>query len=118
MHAPFRVVCIITTPFFVGIRGFRSKLWMVDPETADFAGLYEWDDADTAIGLMPMAWRGSCAPCRHAARWTYELIENSTVAEYLADKQGSSVTLEIADETRTAAADGAPPTEFSRPGTR
>ncbi len=30
LHALFRVVCIVTTPFFVGIRGFRSKLWMVD----------------------------------------------------------------------------------------
>ena len=44
LHALFRAVCIVTTPFFVGLRGFRSKLWMVDPETGDFAGLYEWDD--------------------------------------------------------------------------
>src|SRR3954464_13218974 len=29
LHALFRVVCIVTTPFFVGLRGFRSKLWMV-----------------------------------------------------------------------------------------
>jgi hypothetical protein len=48
LHALFRVVCIVTTPFFVGLPGFRSKLWMVDPSTGDFAGLYEWDDAATA----------------------------------------------------------------------
>ena len=48
LHALFRVVCIVTTPLFVGLRGFRSKLWMVDPATGDFAGLYEWDDADPA----------------------------------------------------------------------
>jgi hypothetical protein len=40
LHRLFRVVCIITTPFFVGLPGFRSKLWMVDPATGDFAGLY------------------------------------------------------------------------------
>lgn len=48
LHALFRVVCIVTTPFFVGLPGFRSKLWIVDPATGDFAGLYEWDDAPTA----------------------------------------------------------------------
>lgn len=48
LHSLFRVVCIVTTPFFVGLRGFRSKLWMVDPVTGDFAGLYEWDDLATA----------------------------------------------------------------------
>jgi hypothetical protein len=44
LHRLFRVVCIVTTPFFVGLEGFRSKLWMVDPVNGDFAGLYEWDD--------------------------------------------------------------------------
>jgi hypothetical protein len=48
LHALFRVVCIVTTPFFVGLCGFRSKLWMVDPDTGEVAGLYEWDDATTA----------------------------------------------------------------------
>jgi hypothetical protein len=47
-HQLFRVACILTTPFFVGLDGFRSKLWMVDPGTGDFAGLYEWDDAASA----------------------------------------------------------------------
>lgn len=82
LHALFRVVCIVTTPFFVGLRGFRSKLWMVDPETGDFAGLYEWDDARTAEAyaeglakvLRLLSVRGSV---------TYELVENCTVAEYL-----------------------------------
>jgi hypothetical protein len=82
LHALFRVVCIVTTPFFAGIRGFRSKLWMVDPETGDFAGLYEWDDAATAKAyaeglakvLRLLSTRGSV---------TYELVENCTVEEYL-----------------------------------
>lgn len=26
-----------------GLPGFRSKLWMVNPQTGDFSGLYEWN---------------------------------------------------------------------------
>ena len=82
LHALFRVVCILTTPFFVGLPGFRSKLWMVDPATGDFAGLYEWDDAATARAYAEgMAWvlRLISAP----GSGSYELVEGTTVAEYL-----------------------------------
>ena len=82
LHALFRVVCIVTTPFFVGLPGFRSKLWMVDPATGDFAGLYEWDDARTARAygeglskvLRLLSVRGSVS---------YELRPGITVEEYL-----------------------------------
>jgi hypothetical protein len=82
LHALFRVVCIVTTPFFVGLRGFRSKLWMVDPDTGEFAGLYEWDDAPTARAyaeglskvLRLLSVRGSVS---------YELRASCTVDEYL-----------------------------------
>lgn len=85
LHALFRVVCIVTAPFFVGVKGFRSKLWMVDPVTGDFAGLYEWDDAATARAyaeglakvLRLLSARGSV---------TYELVENCTVEDYLRDQ--------------------------------
>lgn len=30
-------------PLFVGLPGFRTKRWMVDDVTGDFAGYYEWD---------------------------------------------------------------------------
>ncbi len=78
LHAAFRRVCILTTPFFVGITGFRSKLWMVDPETGDFAGLYEWDNADEAREyaegparvLRALSVRGSV---------DYELVPNQSV---------------------------------------
>jgi hypothetical protein len=82
LHALFRVVCIVTTPFFVGLPGFRSKLWMVDPATGDFAGLYEWDDEATARAyaeglskvLRLLSARGSV---------TYELVPGATVDGYL-----------------------------------
>lgn len=42
-HRLFQRVCIATTPFWSGLRGFRVKLWMVDPETSDYAGVYDWE---------------------------------------------------------------------------
>lgn len=33
----------IPIPFFAGLPGFRSKLWMYDPETGENQGVYEWE---------------------------------------------------------------------------
>ena len=33
---------------YVGLPGFRSKLWMVNPESGDFSGYYEWDTIEDA----------------------------------------------------------------------
>jgi hypothetical protein len=82
LHAVFRAVCIVTTPFFVGLPGFRSKLWMVDPVTGDFAGLYEWDDVESARAyaerltpvLRMLARPGSV---------TYELVTEPSLDAYL-----------------------------------
>ncbi len=35
-------------PFFVGLPGFRSKLWLYDPQSGDFSGYYEWDTTSDA----------------------------------------------------------------------
>jgi hypothetical protein len=83
VHALFRVVCIVTTPFFVGLPGFRSKLWMVDPATGDFAGLYEWDDEPTARAYA----EGLCKVLRLLSvpgSVSYEVTPCCTVDEYLA----------------------------------
>jgi hypothetical protein len=34
--------------FFLGLPGFRSKLWMYNPESGDFSGYYEWDTVEDA----------------------------------------------------------------------
>ena len=82
LHALFRVVCIITTPFFVGLPGFRSKLWMVDKATGDFAGLYEWDDGPTAQAYA----EGLCKVLNALSEpgsVGYELTTGVTVDDYL-----------------------------------
>ena len=47
-HWIFQRVCLLTTPFWIGIRGFRVKLWMVEPGTKDYLGIYSWAGADHA----------------------------------------------------------------------
>jgi hypothetical protein len=39
---------ILNTLLFAGFAGYVSKLWMVDPETNEFAGLYEWRGREEA----------------------------------------------------------------------
>ena len=41
-HWLFQRVCIFTTPFWSGFRGFRIKLWMVDRESHNYLGIYKW----------------------------------------------------------------------------
>ena len=42
LHWLFQRVCILTTPFWSGFRGFRVKLWMVDKKTKNYLGIYDW----------------------------------------------------------------------------
>ncbi|MBI9045028.1 MAG: hypothetical protein JEZ06_11110 [Anaerolineaceae bacterium] len=37
-----------TIPFFSGIPGFRSKLWLLDEKNGDNMGIYEWATPDDA----------------------------------------------------------------------
>jgi hypothetical protein len=41
-HRWFQRLCILTTPFWSGLPGFRVKLWLVDPETKAYLGVYDW----------------------------------------------------------------------------
>lgn len=41
-HWLFQRCCIITTPFWSGFLGFQTKLWMVDPGSKNYLGIYQW----------------------------------------------------------------------------
>lgn len=43
-----RVFSLLPIPFFSGLPGFRSKLWLVDQASGDFMGQYEWDTVEDA----------------------------------------------------------------------
>jgi hypothetical protein len=87
-HRLFRRICIVTTPFFVGVDGFRSKLWMYDPATGDYAGLYDWDDPASAQAYA----EGLSAVLRTisvSGSVSYELTPGEDVATYLATVSAS-----------------------------
>ena len=44
----FERLCLANTVLFAGFPGYLVKLWMVDPWTADYAGLYSWRCAEEA----------------------------------------------------------------------
>ena len=39
---------LLPIPFYIGLPGFRSKRWLVDEVSGDFAGYYEWDSVEDA----------------------------------------------------------------------
>ena len=43
-----KLFSILPIPFFVGLPGFRSKLWMLDRNTGDSQGVYKWDTLQEA----------------------------------------------------------------------
>jgi hypothetical protein len=66
-HWIFQRICLVTTPFWCSFPGFRIKLWMVDPQTQNYLGIYEWCGksnaqvyVDALVGVLrPLSARGS-----------------------------------------------------------
>lgn len=50
LHTLFRAESLANTPLFAGFPGFRSKLWLTDPRTGTYHGVYRWDGAERATG--------------------------------------------------------------------
>jgi hypothetical protein len=44
----FERLCLVNTLLFAGFDGYLVKLWMVNPTTSDYAGLYSWTSAEEA----------------------------------------------------------------------
>ena len=83
-HWLFQRCCLLTTPFWSGLPGFSVKLWMVDPQTKSYLGIYDWRgraDAQRYVDalvrvLRPLSTTGSV--------W-YRLQPEHTLASYLAE---------------------------------
>jgi hypothetical protein len=43
-----KVFSLFTIPFFAGLPGFRSKLWLLNEKTGFFMGIYEWATVEHA----------------------------------------------------------------------
>jgi hypothetical protein len=82
----FQRLCILTTPFWSGMEGFEVKLWMVDPITKDYLGIYEWRGKQQAKNyvhyLLPILRFFSVG----GSVW-FKHIENQELDEYLHDHE-------------------------------
>jgi hypothetical protein len=89
LHWVFRRVCIISSPIWAGFPGYRAKLWMIDYQTKNYLGIYEWAGeskarvyAEWLVNLLRhLSSRGSV--------W-YELYPNEKLEEYLKTYKVSS----------------------------
>jgi hypothetical protein len=82
---------ILNTVLYAGMPGFRTKLWMVDPATSDYAGVYEWSGRSAAEAyvryitsvLRPLSRAGSVGG--------YVVDGVGSLDEYLAGDRGVAV---------------------------
>ncbi len=82
LHRIFQRVCIMTTPFWSGFRGFRVKLWMVDPATKNYLGIYDWagrQNTQTYVDALVRVLRPLSAP---GSVW-YKLYPDEELDAYL-----------------------------------
>ncbi len=90
----FEHACLVNTMLFAGCAGFLVKLWMVDPLTSDYAGLYSWRSAAEAAHygryitsiLRPWCVRDSVG---------FEVFERATLDGYLDDSANDSVLASV-----------------------
>lgn len=52
LHWVFQRACILTTPFWAGLPGFKTKLWMVDPATKNYLGIYDWRGTQASAAYL------------------------------------------------------------------
>jgi hypothetical protein len=82
LHWLFQRACMLTTPFWSGFRGFRVKLWMVDPQTRKYLGISAWagvEHAQTYRGALVQVLRPLSPP---GSVW-YELSPDQELEPFL-----------------------------------
>ena len=51
-HALFRLESLLNTLLFAAHSGFRTKLWLTDLDSGYYRGVYEWQDAASAVDYL------------------------------------------------------------------
>jgi len=83
MHWLFQRLCILTTPFWSGFKGFGTKLWMVEPVTKNYLGIYQWDGLGAATVYVHALVRVLNAVSVPGSVW-YRLYQHEPLDRYLA----------------------------------
>ena len=80
--AIFEPLSILTTPFFAGLPGFRTKLWLFDHASGDYMGVYEWRSAGEAEAYA-RALRRLMDRLSVPGSVAYEVVEDAALSEYV-----------------------------------
>lgn len=73
----------VATPFFVGMPGFRRKLWLASERPGEFLELYEWAsraDANRFVAVL----ESLLDPFEVAVSASFEVVDDDSVDEYVA----------------------------------
>ena len=78
-----RLLSLVPIPLIGGFPGFRHKLWMVDEETGDWQGIYEWESAE-AVELYRRSFvLGVTNRRADPGAITYTVVPQTRLAGYL-----------------------------------
>lgn len=97
-HWLFQRCCLLTTPFWSGMPGMAIKLWMVDPRTRRYLGIYDWRGRENAQRYVDaLVW--VLKPLSTPDSVWYRLLPGRTLDSYLAEhaaelRSGSKVRTE------------------------
>lgn len=78
----FEPLSILTTPFFAGLPGFRTKLWLFDHDTGDYLGIYQWENPEMA-SRYARALRKLMAVFAAPGTVSYGVFEDTSLDAYL-----------------------------------
>ncbi|NGM70397.1 YdhR family protein [Natronolimnobius sp. AArcel1] len=81
----FEPLSFLTTPFFAGLPGFRTKLWLFDHDTGDYLGIYQWETLNDARRYA-QALQKLMAVLSSPNSLSYEIAEEMSLDEYLATR--------------------------------
>ncbi len=85
LHWLFQRVCLLTTPFWSGLPGFKVKLWMVDPTSKNYLGIYDWRGEADARRYVDALVR-VLAPLSNRGSVWYRLYPDEELDTYLAPR--------------------------------
>lgn len=89
----------VATPFFIGMSGFRRKLWFAGERPGEFLELYEWatvEDAELFADVL-----GSVLePFAFAGRASFDVVADGSVDEYVAARSPAWIDGSENDESR------------------
>ena len=86
-HLLFRVESWLNTVLFAAHRGFQTKLWLTDPTTSYYRGIYEWDGADAAVAYAETL-RVVLEPWVQAGTFAYRLVPGEGRDSFLSGSSG------------------------------